>query len=316
VAARQRSADQKDLLIRSGFALVAMTIVAIGLGWLIAGRVLAPLRTITEAARRISASSLHERLALAGPDDELKALGDTFDALLTRLERAFTSQRQFVANASHELRTPLTLERALLEAALTDPDPTPQSWRTACERALAANMQQEHLIEALLTLARGEGGLDRLEPVDLTTLTDGVVGARHADADRANIGLTTTLDPADVCGDPRLLERLIANLIDNAVRHNTAGGRVEVRTGAVSGRPTLSVGNSGPSVPPGELERLFQPFQRMSEARHHDGGLGLGLSIVRAVATAHGAHVSAEPRSGGGLDVTVSFPIAASVLSE
>ena len=311
LAARHREAYLHQLLVRSGIALAIMAFVAIWLGWLIAGRVLRPLRTITAATQRISATNLHARLALPGPDDELKELGDTIDALLARLERSFVSQRQFVANASHELRTPLTLERALLEAALTDPDPTERTWRAACERALAAGAQQERLIEALLILARSEGGLDRHEPFDLATIAGEVLGARHVDVERLGIRLTTTLDPAPAAGDPRLVERLVANLVDNALRYNARAGRLDVRTGTDGGRCVLSVGNTGPVVPAGEVARLFQPFQRLGEGRgRRDGGLGLGLSIVDAIATAHGGRVRAIARPGGGLDVDVSLPAA------
>lgn len=312
LADQQRDAYLDQLLVRSGIALAIMAVVAIGLGWLIAGRVLRPLRTITAATQRISATNLHERLALPGPADELKDLGDTIDALLARLERSFGSQRQFVANASHELRTPLTLQRALLEAALTDPDPDPSAWRTACERTLAAGAQQERLIESLLTLARSEGGLDQRERFDLATIAGEVLSARHADAEQLGVRLTATLDPAPASGDPRLAERLIGNLVDNALRYNDAtGGRLEVWTRTRAGRSVVSVANSGVVVPATEVARLFQPFQRLGAGRgRHDGGHGLGLSIVEAIATAHEARVHASARPGGGLDIDVSFPAA------
>jgi signal transduction histidine kinase len=307
LANRQHDADLHQLLTQSATALGIMTVVSLGLGWLLAGRVLRPVRTITAAARRISAGNLHERLALSGPPDEFSRLGDTFDGLLTRLEDSFTSQSRFVANAAHELRTPLTLQRAHLEAALTDPDPSAASWRTACERALAAGIQQERIIDALLTLARSEGGLARREAFDLAEVA-GEALAAAADGPR----LRGALDAAPVIGDPHLVKRLVANLVDNAVRHNVPGGQVDVRTGMPGGRPTLSVANTGPDVPTAEVARLLRPFQRLAADRTADG-LGLGLSIVVAVATAHGARLTVEPRAGGGLEVTVSFPAPSAV---
>jgi signal transduction histidine kinase len=310
-ALHQHAAELHQLLIQSLIALAIMSVLSIGLGWLVAGRALRPLRTITAAARDISSSNLHARLALSGPDDELKELGDTFDALIARLERSFQSQRQFVANASHELRTPLTLQHALLEAALLDPDATLQGWRATGERALAASQEQERLIAALLTLARSERGLTQHEPLDLSLLSASVLATRQADANNHDVQVLARLDPAPTVGDPELAERLIANLIDNAMRHNVAGGRVEVVTDASDGRAVLSVRNTGPIIAPSEIDRLFEPFQRAGgERTSYDGGLGLGLSIVQSIATAHDATITARARAAGGLDVAVSFPVA------
>jgi signal transduction histidine kinase len=307
-ADRQRSADLYRLLVASATALAIMSVISVGLGWVMAGRVLRPLRTITATTRRISASNLNQRLALTGPADELTVLGDTIDALLARLERSFTSQRQFVANASHELRTPLTLQRALLEAALTDPDPTIASWHTAGERALAAGVQQERLIDALLTLARSEAGLDRRQTFDLAAITQRALTTWRREAEHRGLRVTATLDPTPVTGDARLVERLVANLIANAVRHNIDGGWVEVRTEVSNGRAALSVANSGPVIPAADVARLFQPFQRLAQERtRQNDGLGLGLSIVRAIADAHDAHVEARPHPDGGLEITVTF---------
>jgi signal transduction histidine kinase len=311
LATQQHSAELHQLLIKSGIALAIMAVASMGLGWLIAGRALRPLHKITSAAREISASNLHERLALKGPDDELTELGDTFDGLLSRLESSFQSQRQFVANASHELRTPLTVERALLEVALADPDGDYESLRAACERVLASSEEQERLIEALLTLASSERGLERREPLDLGALTDGALDARRVEIERRGLSLSATTDPAPVLGDPRLIERLVANLIDNALRHNMVGGQVEVATGLrePARDSVISVSNSGPVVPAKEVERLFQPFQRLAPDRTgHSDGHGLGLSIVHAIATAHGATLTARARGEGGLAVEVSFP--------
>jgi signal transduction histidine kinase len=307
-AAAQIAADKHDLLIDSAIALAIVAALAVLLGWFFAGRMLRPVRTITAAARRISATSLDERLGLDGADEEFRQLGDTLDDLFARLEAAFEAQRHFVANASHELRTPLTLEQALLEAVLTDPDPDPESWRDACERALAASRQQGHLIEALLTLARSEGGLDRLEDIDLGEICDDVLLRPDLDVETLGLHVETTIRPAPLDGDPRLIERLVTNLIANGLGHNVAGGQVQVSTAVIDGRATLSVTNTGPVIPPGEIDRLFQAFQRLDPSRtHHTDGHGLGLSIVRAITDAHGATITAQPRPEGGLTVTVTF---------
>jgi signal transduction histidine kinase len=335
---RRDTLDQ--LLIESGVALGIMAVASIGLGWLMAGRVLSPLRTITATARRISARSLHQRIAMTGPEDELKELGDTFDQLLGRLDASFRAQRQFVANASHELRTPLARQRTLLEVALRDRQATNASLRTACERALAAGEQQERLIAALLTLARGERGLDTFEPFDLGVIAAGALDALHDEAGGRGVAVTAELGTPPGLGDLRLAERLAANLTDNAIRYNMTGGWVEITTGSRDGRPFLAVTNTGPVIPPDQLTRLFQPFQRLDPGprvqggqshggpshggpshggqshggRSHGGprparaGLGLGLAIVSAIAAAHGAELRAVTRAAGGLAVEVIFP--------
>jgi len=307
--AKQRAAELNQLLTTSGIALAITTVVSIGLGWLVAGRVLWPLRTITTTAQRLSASSLHQRLALVGPDDELKELGDTFDGLLARLEASFAAQRQFVANASHELRTPLARQRAVVEVALADPERSVASLSHACRRVLAAGEQQERLIEALLTLARSQRGLGRREPVDLAAVTGDAVRSRLAEAGRRGLTVRADLSPAAAPGDARLAERLAANLLDNAVAHNTTGGWVRVRTGSRAGHAVLSVANSGPVIAPAQLGRLFEPFQRLGADRTggHDG-LGLGLSIVRAITDAHQATLRARALPAGGLDIQIRFP--------
>jgi signal transduction histidine kinase len=310
-ARHQHAVELHQLLIQSLIALAVMSVISIGLGWLVAGRALRPLRTITAAARDISSSNLHERLALSGPNDELKELSDTIDALIARLERSFQSQRQFVANASHELRTPLTLQHALLEAALLDPNETLQGWRATGERALAASQEQERLIAALLALARSERGLSIREPFDLSVVTTAVLGGREADFDRHGLHLSASLDTAPTVGDPALAERLVANLIDNALRHNVVDGRVEVATSVRGGDAVLSVRNTGPILAPSEIDRLFEPFQRATGDRTtYDGGLGLGLSIVQAIATAHDAAISTRAQPAGGLDIVVRFPMS------
>jgi signal transduction histidine kinase len=310
-----RAGYQDTQLITSGIALGVMTVVALGLGWLVSGRVLRPLRTITVAARSMSARNLHQRLALRGPDDELKELGDTIDGLLARLECSFAAQRQFVANASHELRTPLARQRTLVEVALADPGRSVESLTAACERVLVAGQQQERLIEALLTLARSQRGLDHYERVDLAALAREVTDARVAEARQRGVELSLSADGAAlVAGDPRLTERLIANLVDNAIRHNVAGGSVAVNVGAGPDPDgcALVVANTGPVIDPGDVGGLFEPFRRGnrgSQQRTADGDSpGLGLSIVGAIAAAHGAALWATPRASGGLEVRVGFP--------
>jgi signal transduction histidine kinase len=307
--AEQIALDRQLLLTRSGIALVIVSAAAVGAGWLLAGRVLRPLSTITAAARRISASSLHERLALTGPDDELKELGDTLDGLFTRLEASFDAQRRFAANASHELRTPLTRERALIEVTRADPASTTATWQDVSRDLLAFNAETERLVEALLTLASSEAGLSQHEPLDLAAITSAALAVPRPGISSLGLDVRTTIQPAILDGDPLLVQQLVTNLIDNAVRHNIPGGDVQVTTGTSGGRAVLSVTNSGQAIPPAEVDRLLQPFQRLGPRRaRRDGGHGLGLSIVRAIAAAHGAGITLQPRSGGGLAVDVTFP--------
>jgi signal transduction histidine kinase len=309
VEAAQRAADSHQLLVNSGIALAIVAVLALLAGWLVAGRMLRPIRTITRTARRISSTSLHERLALGGPQDELKELGDTLDGLFARLEAAFEAQRHFVANASHELRTPLTAERTLLQVALDDPGATTAAWRCTAKEVLASSDEQARLIEALLTLASSESGLNGTEPVDLAATVTATLPGLQPETDRLGIHLDEITEPATLDGDPLLVERLVANLLTNAVRHNVAGGRVEVVTGVREGRAVVSVTNTGLLIPPADVDGLFQPFQRRDPRRaNYKDGHGLGLSIVRAIAIAHGATVTAEPGPGGGLCVGVMFP--------
>jgi signal transduction histidine kinase len=286
-------------------SLAALMLVSIGLGWLVAGRFLRPLRTIIATARDISASNLHRRLGPTGRSDEFAELAVTLDELFARLDAAFASQRHFVANASHELRTPLTAERALLQVTLADPDATVESLRAACREVLALGAGQERLIEALLTLASGEQGVEWREPFDLADVARGVLLARRS----SGVTVETALEAAPMSGDPRLVESLVANLVDNALRYNVPHGRVEVATATVEGGARIVVRNSGPIVPPEEVDRLFEPFQQLDGRRiRHGEGHGLGLAIVRAIADAHGAALVARARPAGGLDVAVTFP--------
>ena len=313
IRAAQRATDAHQLLVNSGIALGIVAVLAVGAGWLVAGRLLRPIRTITRTARRISSTSLHERLALDGPQDELKELGDTLDGLFARLEAAFEAQRHFVANAAHELRTPLTAERTLLQIALDDPGTTAAAWQATAREVLASSDEQARLIEALLTLASSESGLNGHEPVDLAATVSATLAGLADQADRLGVHLDAVMDPAPLDGDRLLTERLVANLLTNAVGHNTPGGRVEVTTGVQEeGRAVLSVTNTGPPIPAADVDRLFQPFQRLDRRRAaYQDGHGLGLSIVRAIATAHHATITARPGPDGGLSVSVTFPPAA-----
>ena len=306
---QQHSADLARLLGTSWVLLVITAFASALLGWFAAGRVLRPLRQMTDTARTISAGNLSRRLALSGPDDEFKRLGDTLDDLLARLEGSFEAQRRFVANASHELRTPLTVERTLLQVALADPEATEASLRATCEELLACGREHERLLESLLTLASSERGLSRREPVDLARLARQVLRTPRPDMQRYGLELDTAFEPAAAAGDPALIERLMANLVDNAVRYNRPGGRVEVHTGASDGHALLAVTNTGPVVPLEETARLFEPFHRLGGGRAAaaDGHHGLGLSIVRAIAAAHDATIDARPQPTGGLAVTVRF---------
>ncbi|PWI20459.1 sensor histidine kinase [Streptomyces sp. Act143] len=301
-----RSDQLHELLVKGCVALAVMALASVALGWLMAGRVLAPLRIMTSAARRISADNLHERLAVAGPEDELKAMADTFDAVLARLEGAFDAQKSFVANASHELRTPLTLQQAIVDVTLADPDASTDALRAALGRVRAAGQEQERLIDALLMLARSQRGVERREFVDLAE----VVRERLPDA---GVKVEARLDPAPVLGDRQLVERLVVNLTDNAVRHNLPDGEgswVSVWTGVdAAGRPGLRIENSGPVIAADQAAGLFQPFRRLGpeRVRKRDGD-GLGMSIVAAVVAAHGGRVLARTRPQGGLVVEVGLP--------
>ena len=309
VATQQHSADIARLLAVSWLTLALTAGASALLGWFAAGRVLRPLRNMTATARTISAGNLHQRLALSGPDDEFKQLGDTFDDLLGRLEASFAAQRRFVANAAHELRTPLTIERTLLQVALADPHADANSLRATCEELLASGRNHERLLDGLLTLATGQRGLERREPIDVADVARWAIGSARVELESNELELAPDLAPAGVLGDPALLERLVGNLVDNAIAYNRRGGRVDVSTAIELDRAVLTVANTGPAVPRDAVERLFEPFQQLDRERTgSDGHYGLGLSIVRAIATAHDATVAAQPGDAGGLAVAVSFP--------
>jgi len=310
--AQQRDDVLHRLVVGSALALSVSLLVAGVLGWILARRVLRPLRIITATTQGISEENLHQRLALPGRQDEVKELGDTIDGLLARLESAFDAQRSFVANASHELRTPLTLTRATLQVALADPNITVDSLRAACDEALDAGRHQEQLIDALLTLARSQHGLDHREPVELTAIAARVATAHQAAAANLAVRLDTALQTASVLGDAQLMERMISNLAHNAVHYNHPGGIVHVATGVDEHTAWISVTNTGPLVAPDQIARLLQPFQRNSGERVHRDheGLGLGLAIVQAICTAHDAQLTVRALPSGGLVVEVRFPRA------
>ncbi len=306
----QHNADTTRLAVVCWIVLVLTALVALPLGWFASGRMLRPVREITARTRTISAGNLHERLGLTGARDEFTELGETLDDLLARLEASFDAQRRFVANASHELRTPLTLERTLLQVALADPNATAATLRAACEELLSNGRDQEQLIDALLTLARSERGLERRERADLGALAARVLDRPHPEIEQHGLELVTRLEPAVTEGDPALIERLISNLFVNALRHNIGGGSVAISTRQQGDRALLLIENSGQMIAGEEIETMFEPFRRLGPARTgtDSGQHGLGLSIVRAIADAHHAEVVAQPRPGGGLMITVSFP--------
>jgi signal transduction histidine kinase len=294
-------------------SLAVLVVLSVAFGWLLASRLLRPVRLITAAAQDISASNLSRRLRLGRRDDEFSRLGETLNALFARLEASFQAQRHFVANASHELRTPLTAERTLLQVALADPGADTATLRETCEQVLALGARTERLIDALLTLATGERGIERRESFDLAELAACVTAALGGMAASRDVRLDAKLSPAATMGDPRLVESLIVNLAENALRYNVPGGWAEISTATRDGRTVLSVRNTGPVIPPGEVGRLFQPFQRLGAGRiHRSGGHGLGLAVVSVIADAHGASVAARAREDGGLDIAVAFPASLS----
>jgi signal transduction histidine kinase len=311
--ADQRSRTLAHLLDYSLAVLAALVFASTWLGWIVAGRALRPVHAITAAARRASEENLGERIALAGPADELKELADTFDAMLGRLDAAFASQRRFVANASHELRTPLTVMRTAIDVTLAKPGRTPLQLEAMAVEVRHAVDRAEALIEALLTLARSDRGAGPREPLDVAVLAEDALDVL-APAVRAHpVTVQAVLEPAPAVGDPVLVERLVTNLIDNAVRHNVPDGWVQVATGTRAGMAFIDVANGGPLIPPELVPSLFEPFRRLSDQAQSDRagspeGMGLGLSIVRSVALAHRGHAAARPLPAGGLEITVSLP--------
>ena len=305
---RQHALD--NLLSRSLLALLGLAVIAFAFGYAMAGRVLSPLGRITRTARAVAGSDLSRRIELDGPDDELKELADTFDDMLERLQRAFTAQQRFVGNASHELRTPLAINRTLLEVHLSDPG-APVELQQLGKTLLATNERSEQLVEGLLLLARSDNQIVERGPVDLAEVASQAVDQVHSEAESKGVEIRGERAPAVVQGNGVLLERIALNLVQNAVRYNIPeGGWVEVTTELQHGQAVLLVSNTGPVVPAYEIDNLFEPFTRLrTERTGSDKGVGLGLSIARSVARAHGGHISAQPREGGGLVMRVTLPI-------
>jgi signal transduction histidine kinase len=302
-AAAQRSTTLTHLLTYSLLGLAALTLLAVVAGWIIAGRILRPVHRLTAAARAASEQNLAQRISLQGPHDELRELADTFDTMLERLDSAFTSQRQFIANASHELRTPLTVMRTAIDVVLAKPHPTPDELVSMVAEVRQAVDHAERLIEALLVLARNEQARVLNDPLDLATITEDALDGRTA----GGVTMISTLNEAPVTGDAVLLERLIANLLDNAERYNTDGGTVSVATSTDNGASTLRVTNTGEVVPADQLDRLFLPFTRLDDRTRHQG-FGLGLTLVSSIAAVHGGTIQTAAIATGGLDISVRLP--------
>ncbi|WP_018684659.1 sensor histidine kinase [Actinokineospora enzanensis] len=304
------SNDARDRVLLAGsVAFVCVVVATAVLAWAITGRVLRPLREVTATAHRLSVESLGERINHQGARDEVAELADTFDAMLDRLQAAFSAQRQFVANASHELRTPLTVIRTELDVTLSDPNADLGELRRMADVVRAATLRAGELVEALLVLARTDGlGVGATGPVDLPVVVAGAWRSTRSDAERRGITARFHDGHATVVGDSALLERVAGNLLENAVRHNVDGGWIEVHTSCGPQWTTLDVASSGPVIAPERVGELFEPFRRGGVDRTSHTGTGLGLSIVRAVARAHGGTVRAEPVPGGGLRVVVTLP--------
>ena len=289
-----------DLVVVTLAVLAAGVAVAAALGWVVAGRMLSPIRRITATARDIATRDLRARVDLAGPQDEIKELADTFDGMLARLQRTFDAQRRFAANASHELLTPLTTGRAILEVAAANPAKC--DVRVLTEQLLAVNRQSEQLVDALLELARAEHGVVTASRVDLALIVENALQDTRCE----DLAVEVASEPAPLDGDPALLELLAVNLLRNAFRHNKAGGHVWLRVVRGPDGPAVTVANTGPDVPADRLDELFEPFVRAAPRTR--AGHGLGLAIILAVAEAHGGRVTATANPGGGLTVTVAFP--------
>lgn len=302
----------RELLVQSLIALTGMAVAAMALGWFVAGRVLHPLKEITATARRLSEQNLHERISMQGPRDELRELGDTLDDMLRRLEAAFESQRTFVSNASHELLTPLSIVRTELDVTLADPNASAAELRAMAETVRTATERSERLIRRLLALAHSERGVSNKDRVGIDELVWEATAQLEPLARRGGVHVVSELGEATVRGDRAMLERLVGNLIENAILHNRPGGHARIRTMAEGTHSVLRVDNDGrEAISPEAVARLFEPFARAGNDRlQHREGFGLGLSIVRSVAQAHAAVVEAMPRLEGGLAITVTFPRA------
>jgi len=306
-AQSQRDRALHNLLLYSLLGLGVMTAASGGVGWFVSGRVLRPVQAITDTARRASEQHLGERIGMTGPRDELRELADTFDDMLERLDHAFAAQRSFVANASHELRTPLTIMRTAIDVTLAKPDRTPDQLADMAERLRRNVDRAERMIDGLLTLAASEQGTACSEFLDLSVLAEDALEMASVSAHRLGLTVRTDLHPARTTGDPKLLERMVWNLVDNAVRHNEPGGWVQLATGVERGDAFLRVANSGAVVPPESFPVIFEPFRRLAGRTGSPDGVGLGLSIARAVSIAHGARLDVRGLDGGGLEVSVAL---------
>ena len=301
-----------QLLQISALTIIIVGLLTVALGYLIAGRMLRPLQSVTATARRLSESNLHERIALTGPHDEVRDLADTFDGMLDRLHRAFDSQSRFIANASHELRTPVTMARTAIEVVLARPATPPEAVALG-RKLLIANERQARLINGLLTLARSERELQTHSLADVSVVAGRAVDPLTPEAHRAGVTVETALRPGEVSGDAVLLERAVVNLVENAIKYNVPAGRIWISSGRHEGRSFITVENTGPPVAAEDAEAIFEPFRRLSGTRvRSDHGAGLGLSIVRAVMQAHGGTVESLPRPDGGLVITLSLPASRS----
>ncbi|GAA4316317.1 sensor histidine kinase [Actinomadura luteofluorescens] len=306
--ARQKHDVLEQLLQGSLVTMLVLGVLAVVIGYVVAGRMLRPLHTVTATARRLSESTLHERIALDGPQDEIKDLADTFDRMLDRLDRAFDAQRRFVANASHELRTPLTINRTVLEVALASRRSPPET-RALADVLLGNTARHERLIEGLLLLAKSEREPAARVGTPLRDVVRSALDQLDGKAEEAGVDVEARLGPAAVSGDPVLLERCAVNLLENAVKYNVRDGRIWVRTGVRDGEAFLRVVNTGRPVPSYEVATIFEPFRRLGADRTGSrDGAGLGLSIVRAVVTAHGGAIDTVPRPDGGLSITIRLP--------
>ncbi|MCC5576003.1 HAMP domain-containing histidine kinase [Microtetraspora sp. AC03309] len=304
------------LLPHAGVALVVVTALAAALSWVVAGRVLRPIRVISSTARRLSAENLTERVPVTTPADELSALAGTVNDMLDRIQRGVAerdrildSQRLFTANAAHELRTPLTTARTAIDVTL-DGNPSRAELLTMAADVRDAVDHMRRVLDGLLLLARSQAGLAVREPADLAATAAAALDAARARLAAADVAVQSELRPAPVSGEPVLLERMISNLVDNAVRYNKTGGRLVVDTGTADGRAVLRISNTGREIPPDEAETLLEPFVHGQGTRVRTDGLGLGLSIVRAVTLAHRGRIAVTSRAGGGLDITIALPLS------
>jgi signal transduction histidine kinase len=303
----QRSQALRTLLTSSLIGLGILTVVSAWLGWVVSGRALRPIRRITQAAQHASELNLSERLALSGPEDELKELADTFDNMLAKLDAAFESQRRFVANAAHELRTPLTVIRTAIEVTLSKPTRTPEQLESMAAKISRSVQRAQATVDALLELATSQQSTTADDPVDLATAVEDALDAAGPAIAERQIELEASLEPAPTNGDRVLLERMVANLVDNSAQHNQPGGFIRVRTWQRDGEALLEIANSGPFVPAEAIPALTEPFGRARQRLDPTEGVGLGLSIANAIAVSHGAQPTISSRPAGGLLISIAF---------